>query len=367
MTGRARVRAAKPLPRAPENAGGLMPAERVEATPGTVPSEKLQASAQVEANLKRRRRRILITLGIVTLAAIAAFMFVGIVGSWEFALSRRVQRVAALILVGHAIALSTVLFQTVTNNRILSPSIMGFDSLFLLIQTGIVFFFGASSLALLNANVKFGLEVLVMVGFAVGLFSWLFRGRNDLYVMVLVGIVLGTVFSSLTLLVSRMIDPNDYLTLQDAFFASFNTIDANLLAIGTVIIAVATLLSIRLFGQLDVVALGRNHAINLGVNHRRVVNISLIAIAVLVSVSTALVGPMTFLGLLVANLARQMMGTFRHHWVVPAASLLGVVALVAGQFILEHVFGFNTALSIIINFVGGIYFIAMLIQEARRA
>lgn len=363
-------RAADSFPRVPDHPGDLTaPTPHTRATqPGPEPSSSGQSlSLLAEAALRRRRRRVLVILGSLTILAVLGFLFVGITGSWEYALTRRVQRVGALIIVGHAIALSTVLFQSVTNNRILSPSIMGFDSLFMLIQTGIVFFFGSSMLALIDERAKFGLEVIVMIVFAVGLFTWLFRGRSDLYVMVLVGIVLGTVFSSLTLLVSRMIDPNEYLTLQDAFFASFNSIDTELLWIATAIIVITSVASVRLFPSLDVVALGRDHAINLGVNHRGVVNRSLVIIAILVSVSTALVGPITFLGLLVANLARQMLGTFRHHWVVPAASLLGVIALVGGQFILEQVFGFNTSLSIIINFVGGVYFIGLLLQEARRA
>jgi iron complex transport system permease protein len=122
----------------------------------------------------------------------------------------------------------------------------------------------------------------------------------------------------------------------------------------------------RLLPRLDVVALGRDTAVGLGVDHRRAVNRALLAVAVLVAVATALVGPITFLGLLVANLARQLLRTHRHAWVLAGAALLGLLALVGGQLVLEQVFGFNSSLSVVVNFVGGIVFIALLIREPRQ-
>ena len=47
----------------------------------------------------------------------------------------------AIVITGAAIALATMIFQTVVNNRILTPSILGLDSLYLLIQTTIIFLF----------------------------------------------------------------------------------------------------------------------------------------------------------------------------------------------------------------------------------
>lgn len=324
------------------------------------------AAASHEAAQLRRRRVVLAVLALLAVAAVVGYLTVDVVGSWSFVLKLRSRQVAALVLVGTAIAYSTVLFQTVTGNRILTPSVMGFDALFVLIQTVVVFLFGAGMLAQTDPRLKFGLEVAVMVAFSVLLFRLLFRrGSRDLYVMVLVGIVLGTLFSGLSTFVSRLIDPNEYLTLQDVMFASFNTVNEELLAVSAVLVAAVVAYGVRLQRRLDVVALGRDHALNLGVNHRAVVNQALVAVALLVSVSTALVGPITFLGLLVANLARQLTRTFRHHWTIPAAALVSVIALVGGQLILSRLFNFTTSLSVIINFIGGSYFILLLIRESR--
>ncbi|MEY9211144.1 iron chelate uptake ABC transporter family permease subunit [Thermobifida halotolerans] len=324
------------------------------------------ASTAHEAAQLRRRRVVLTVLALLAAASVVGYLTVDVVGSWTFVLKLRSTQVAALVLVGTAIAYSTVLFQTVTGNRILTPSVMGFDSLFVLIQTVIVFLFGADMLAQTDARLKFGFEIAVMVAFSVLLFRLLFRrGSHDLYVMVLVGIVLGTLFSGLSTFVSRLIDPNEYLTLQDVMFASFNSVNEELLAVSAVLVVAVMAYGVRLLRRLDVVALGRDHAVNLGVNHRSVVNQALVAVALLVSVSTALVGPITFLGLLVANLARQLTRTFVHRWTIPAAALVAVIALVGGQLVLARMFDFTTSLSVIINFVGGSYFILLLLRESR--
>jgi len=89
-------------------------------------------------------------------------------------------------------------------------------------------------------------------------------------------------------------------------------------------------------------------------------------VAVLVSVSTALVGPVTFFGLLVATLAHSLVSNSKHRYVLPAAILLGIIALVGGQTLLERVFAFDTALSIIIEFLGGIVFIALVLRRSAR-
>jgi iron complex transport system permease protein len=314
-----------------------------------------------------RRRVVLMALAVLTLAAVSLFLTYDVVGSWEYALKMRSRRLGAMVVVAVAVAVSTVLFQTVTNNRILTPEIMGFDRLFVLIQTLGVFLLGASTVTTADPRVRFAVEVVVLVAFGAGLYRVLFgRTERDVYVLVLLGVVLGTLFTSLTLLVSRLIDPNEFLTLQDLMFASFNSVDRQLLATSAAVVAVVVAWVLRLLPRLDVVALGRDTAIGLGVDHRRVINQALLAVAVLVAVSTALVGPVTFLGLLVANLARQLLGTHRHAWVLPGAALLAVLALAGGQLVLEQVFGFDSSLSIVINFVGGIVFIALLIREPRQ-
>ncbi|MHA6300090.1 iron chelate uptake ABC transporter family permease subunit [Devosia sp. CAU 1758] len=311
-------------------------------------------------------RQVLLILLALTALSIVAFMVIGAKGSWSFVLPFRGTKVWGMVMVGSAIAVATVLFQTITANRILSPAIMGYDALFGLVRTVQIFFLGGLSYAMLPAQLQFAYETALMVGLSTLLFRWLFnRAASDLYLLVLVGIVFGVLFRSVSGLMQRLINPNDYAVLQDVLFAGFNSIDQSLLLVSTVAILVVGVWVWRLLPALDVMILGRGNAINLGVNYNRIVSQVLVIIAILVSVSTALVGPVTFFGLLVANLAYLVIRSHRHALILPAAVLIAIFALIGGQVVLERVFGYDTALAIIIEFIGGVVFIAMLLRGSR--
>ncbi|MBP2228811.1 iron complex transport system permease protein [Azospirillum agricola] len=310
---------------------------------------------------------LLATLSVLTVASVVLFLTVNARGNWGFILGFRGTKVAAMALVGYAVAVSTVLFQTITNNRILTPSIMGFDVLYRLIQTVLVFQLGSAAVAGIDPRLRFGVEVGAMVAFSWLLYRWLFSGGvRGLHLLMLVGIVFGVLFRSLSGFLQRIIDPNEFLVVQDRMFASFNRVDAHLLAVSAVVILAVSVVIWRRMKVFDVLALGREAAINLGVDHRRAVTLVLVLVSVLVSVSTALVGPVTFLGLLVANFAYTLVRTHEHRVILPVAVLLGILTLTGGQLILERVMGFNSALGIVIEFLGGIAFLFILVRRSAR-
>lgn len=306
-------------------------------------------------------------MAILALVIVIVFMTIEARGSWSFIIPFRGRKVLGIMLVGTAIAASTVMFQTITNNRILTPSIMGFDALYMLIQTVLVFFFGSLTLVQMNSNLLFLIQVVAMMLFAGTLFYWLFMVANrSLHMLVLVGIVLGLMLRNFTNLLQRVMDPVEFAVLQDAGFASFNAIPRDLLLMSTVLLVVALFVAWRMRYTLDILALGRDMAIGLGVNYQRTVMIVLAVITTLVAISTALVGPITFFGLLVANLAYVLVRSYRHGVIIAAAALLAVIALLGGQLILERVFSFDTSLSVIIEFIGGIVFIVLLLRGVVR-
>lgn len=306
-------------------------------------------------------------LALVAIGLIVVFMTIEAHGNWDFVLPFRGRKVLAMVLVGFAIAASTVMFQTITNNRILTPSIMGFDALYMLIQTVVVFFLGAAQLAQMDARLQFGLEVLAMVAFSGSLYWWLFiRVERSVHLLVLVGIIFGVLFGSFTNLLQRMIDPTEFAVLQDAGFASFNAVNRTLLGVSAIIIVAVSIAIWRMVHVLDALALGRDLSITVGVEYRRSIMIVLVLVTILVSVSTALVGPITFFGLLVAHLAYQVVGSASHRYTIPAAGLFAVVFLVGGQMVLERVFSFNSSLSIMIDFLGGLLFIFLILRGGKK-
>lgn len=310
-----------------------------------------------------RPRTWILLLGLAVGALILTFMTIDLKGNLSYVLPLRANKVASMLLVAYAVGISTVLFQTVTGNRILTPSIMGFDALYILLQTFLAFTIGTQALLTMGAGTRFLIEVVLMVGFSWLLYRWLFvGGGRSLHLVLLVGIVFGTLFRGISSLLQRLIDPSEFVVLQDLFFASFNNADSSLLGVASLTILAASIAGWRIRNRFDVLSLGRETALNLGVNHRSTVTQVLVICSVLVAVSTALVGPITFFGLLVASVAYQLSSVFRHKYVLTIAVLLGAIALLGGQLILERVFGFNTALSIVIEFVGGIVFIALLLK-----
>lgn len=313
-----------------------------------------------------REKRKLILLIVLAAVSITGFMFIELGANWDYALPRRAEKMAAIVLTGTVIAIATLLFQTITNNRILTPSIIGLDSLYMLVQTTLVFFLGSTSLTVMNKQVNFAISLGFMIVFALVLYRILFkREGQNIYFLLLLGLIVGTFFGSFTSFMQVLIDPNEFQIIQDRMFASFNNIQTDVLVMASVITAVVLLYMMKFVKYLDVLSLGKETAVNLGVDYDYTVKRLLVIVAVLISVATALVGPITFLGLLVVNVAYEMFKTYKHSVLIFASALVSIVALSAGQVLVEHVFTFSTQLSVIINFVGGIYFIYLLLRESK--
>lgn len=304
---------------------------------------------------------------ILLLVFSALFLSYGIdMNHLEYALSKRIPKIFAIALGGGCIAFTTVVFQTITNNQILTPSVLGLDSLYVLIQTIIVFIFGSTSKLIINENYNFIINVAVMVMASILLYRILFeKGKNDIFFLLLVGMIFGTLFKSATTFIQIMIDPNEFLALQTSTMASLNNINTEVLLIAFIMIIAIIPFIYDDIKYLDVLSLGREQAINLGVDFDKVVKKMIIVIAILVSISTALIGPMTFLGLILANIAREVLKTYKHTYLILGATLIGMITLIGGQFFVQHIFKFDTTLSVIINFIGGIYFIQLLLKESK--
>lgn len=305
-------------------------------------------------------------LSLLVLSLSSLFLFYQLPGNWEYALERRSIKVATMLIVSCCIAYSSVVFQTITNNKILTPSIMGFEAVYLLFQTLIVFIYGDKTFQMITSSGNFFLSIGLMLIFAFLLFVFIFKkGKSNMYFLLLIGLVLGTLFGTISSFLQLVIDPNEYLIIEGQMFASFNKINSDLFWYALVVMAGSFLVGFRKIRRLDLIALGRENAINLGLNYNKSVRNYLFLIALLVAVSTALVGPMTFLGILVTNLTYELFKTYSHAILIPACCLVSCIAVVGGQFLVERVFAFNTTISIIINFIGGIYFMFLLLKAKK--
>lgn len=304
---------------------------------------------------------------LILLISAILFLTVNVHGHWDFALPLRGKKLLALMVVGYAIGVSTLLFQTLTHNPILTPSLLGFDSLYVLLQSLLVFFLGAISFTSLNPIAKFSLEIVLMFGASLLLFKLLFsKSSQDLTRLILVGVIFGVLFRSLSALIARLINPDDFVVVQSASYAQFNTVNPQLLGISLFICVVSALFIWRWRYQCDVLMLGKPQAINLGINYQRLAFELLTVIAVLVATATALVGPVTFFGLLVCALTNRMARHMYHSERLILVSLVAMICLVLGQTLFEQVLGMASVLSVIIELAGGLVFLALIFMSQRR-
>ncbi|WP_217182830.1 iron chelate uptake ABC transporter family permease subunit [Streptomyces sp. AC495_CC817] len=309
---------------------------------------------------------------------VAAVLLTGLLLCWDnpyppfserwLRISRmRVSGVVVIAIVTFCQAFATIAFQTATNNRIITPSIMGFESLYVLLQTTVVFFFGAAAGATgLDPFARFLLQSALMVLFAVLLYSWLLSGRfGNLHVMLLIGIILGTGMGALSTFLQQMLEPNEFDVLAARLFGSITNANTDFLWFVIPVCATAGGAIWMLSRRLNLLSLGRETSTNLGLNHKRQVMLMLTLVAVLMAMSTSLFGPMTFLGFLVATLAYAIADTYDHRLLLPMAWLLGYVTLGLAYFLLKHVFTLVNAVTIIVELIGGIVFLLVILRKGR--
>ena len=304
---------------------------------------------------------------VVLLMSAVLFLTLNVQGHWDFALPLRGKKLLALLVVGYAIGVSTLLFQTLTHNPILTPSLLGFDSLYVLLQSLLVFFLGAIRFTSLDPVVKFGLETVLMFGASLLLFRLLFaKSHQDLTRLILVGVIFGILFRSLSALIARLINPDDFVVVQSATYAQFNTVNPNLLGISIFICVLTAIVIWRWRYQCDVLMLGKPQSINLGIDYQRLAFGLLTVIAILVATATALVGPVTFFGLLVCALTNRLARNMSHSQRLILVSLIAMICLVLGQTIFEQLLGMAGVLSVVIELAGGLVFLALIFMSQRR-
>lgn len=316
---------------------------------------------------EKKNKKLIMLLSIITILASAAFICIGLnKNNMSYLLSKRIPKLIAIAISGGAVAVSSIIFQTICQNRILTPSVLGLNSVYSFFQTIVVFIFGSTSIVMTNGNLNFLLSLLGMLLISAVLYKLVFRkNSSSIMQLMLIGLILGTFFNSLTSFMQVIIDPNEYLTLQSKLIASFSNVNTDILLFAILIILGIIPFIYDDMKLLDVMSLGKEHAINLGVPYDKLTKKMLIVVAILTALSTALVGPVTFLGLIVVNITYQLVQSYKHKYLLTVSILISVCSLVVGVVLVEKVFTFNTTLSTIINFIGGLYFLYLLLKESK--
>lgn len=320
------------------------------------------------AHRKNRRKLALMVFLVVVAAAAYLFSDVSFANErlFRYAMKIRIPKLIVMLVTAAAIGGASIVFQSVINNTIVTPCLLGMNSLYTLIHTAVVFVAGSGSFLVVNGNISFAVDLVLMGVAATVIYSYLFRktNHNILYVL-LIGTVLTSFFGSIQSTLVRVMDPNEYDGLLASLVASFSNINSEIIVFAVLLLAVLIFALRRELTLLDVLTLGRDQAVNLGVDYDRAIRRLLLGVALCIAIATAMVGPISFLGLIIANLSRQLLKTYRHSQLIAGAALFGMIVLAGGQMIVEQVFVYAVPVSVFITVGGGIYFLYLLLGKRR--
>lgn len=301
---------------------------------------------------------------VAALAALFLLLWSGL--DFSYVIPKRLARLQTIIIGGICVALSSIIFQTIAGNRILTPTVMGYEAVFLFFQSLLILLFGTQSLTMFGEDGNFALSILLMLAYSWAIHHWLFKGgRNNIYVLLLLGLVLTTIIATFTQFVQLRINPGEFAVLQGFSEASFTNTATWHLIYSALLVLVTFGLVLRLLPSLDVLLLGRERAISLGINHPRQVFLLLGIVAILVAISTSLIGPSGFMGIFIANITYMLAGTYQHRVLLPLGCAVAIVTFLLAQLLVEHVFNYGTTVGILINLLSGAYFLALMAYGRR--
>lgn len=215
----------------------------------------------------RTARSKLAALLVLTLLVVAAYLVIGVntesARLVAFAAKIRVPKVLAIIIAGFAIGSASIVFQTIINNMVVTPCLLGMNALYTLIHTAVYFVAGSGSIFAVNSNVAFATDLAIMAVVATAVYSYLFKktGYNVLYVL-LVGTVFTSLFGSVQSTLVRVMDPNEYDSLLATLVASFSNVNAEIILAAVAALALVAVALRRDLAVLDVMALGKDQAVN---------------------------------------------------------------------------------------------------------
>ncbi|MFU4936717.1 iron chelate uptake ABC transporter family permease subunit [Pseudomonas paraeruginosa] len=303
--------------------------------------------------------------GLWTLVIAAALMFIFMQSGLDFdyVIPKRLNRLATIVIGGICVAISSIIFQTIAGNRILTPAVMGYEAVYLLLQSLLTLIVGGHGLIAIGRNEGFFLSIAFMLAYSWVVHRYLFRdGKRNVYYLLLLGLVLTMLFSTIIQFVQLKISPGDFGIVQGFIYASFNRARPEQLVYAGGLVAAIAIVLAKTLPSLDVLALGREQSASLGLDYKRSVRLYLALTAALVAISTSLIGPTAFMGIFVANITYSLTRSTWHRLTLPTGCAVAIGIFIVAQLLVEHVFNYTTTVSILVNLVCGAYFLMLTVR-----
>ena len=318
--------------------------------------------------MKKKTQILLGILCVIIALLIAAYLLIPTKNSTNvsnFIMQRRLLKLLVMVIVSCAIPISTISFQTVVQNRFLTPGVLGIESLFVFIQSGLYYFE-----SLLGVKVEQSVIIYaVTIGIQIILLLLLMNASKGMMlsnfkVLLLLTMAFSMLLRNASTFLQVLMDPNEFDKLQSSLYPSFQKMNAQPMMIGVAIGLFVLLMMVfyRLRHQLDALHLGVDSAKMLGINTKRLSNVVIVVVIIMTSLSTILVGPLQFLGFMIANLTYQLTKEYKHGVLWLFSAVLGLVIVLAAQLIVERIFLLTIPISVFIEGIGGVLYLILLVK-----
>jgi len=287
--------------------------------------------------------------------------------------NNRLPRLVATLIVGSALAFSGTIMQGVTNNKYAGPSMMGVSSGATLAIIGSYYFIDLVGHKASSSNVTDLLEItghlgLSLIAVSGGLLAtllvFLFGASKKISPtkLILIGIAVNSLLSSMTLYMSLVLAPTVFSTTQVWILGSLVGANWSLLKIFGPLIFFLIVISLYRSRYLDLLVLGEEVVVGLGLR-LNVERLFWILMAVIVSsLSIAISGTIGFLGLISPNIARKFVGV-KHARLIPASILVGMIIMLIADIVSVHLIPeMIIPIGIVISLISAPYFLIMLIR-----
>lgn len=318
--------------------------------------------------MKKKTRIFLGILSVMVVLLVAAYLLIPTKNSStvsNFILQRRFFKLLVMVIVSCAIPISTISFQTVVQNRFLTPGVLGIESLFVFIQSGLYYFESLVGVKVEQSVIIYSVTIAIQIGLLLLLMN-ASKGMmlSNFKVLLLLTMAFSMLLRNASTFLQVLMDPNEFDKLQSSLYPSFQKMNAQPMMIGVAIGLFVLLMMVfyRLRHQLDALHLGVDGAKMLGINTKRLSNVVIVVVIIMTSLSTILVGPLQFLGFMIANLTYQLTKEYKHGVLWLFSAVLGLVIVLAAQLIVERIFLLTIPISVFIEGIGGVLFLILLVK-----
>ena len=318
--------------------------------------------------MKKKTRTFLGILSVMVVLLVAAYLLIPTKNSTtvsNFILQRRLLKLLVMVIVSCAIPISTISFQTVVQNRFLTPGVLGIESLFVFIQSGLYYFESLVGVKVEQSVIIYTVTIAIQIGLLLLLMN-ASKGMmlTNFKVLLLLTMAFSILLRNASTFLQVLIDPNEFDKLQSSLYPSFQKMNAQPMMIGVAIGLFVLLMMVfyKIRHQLDALHLGVDSAKMLGINTKRLSNVVIVVVIIMTSLSTILVGPLQFLGFMIANLTYQLTKEYKHGVLWLFSAVLGLVIVLAAQLIVERIFLLTIPISVFIEGIGGVLYLILLVK-----